>query len=141
MDYYMILPFCVARIRNAKGAILIGQTANIPRKPYPTNWDLPGGKLEDGETPEECMRREIQEELGVNVKSIHLADVFHHTTGTIRKDCTNNRRSLGLCYDVELEEGKIIPTEQKNVHFASPKELRTLKMTPWTQYFLRDLLH
>lgn len=140
MDYYMVLPYCVARIRNAEGAVLMGQTVNIPRKPYPANWDMPGGKLEDGETPEECMRRELREELGLGVKSIRLAEVFHHTKGTIREDCTNDRRGLAVCYDVVLEEGEIVPTEQENVHFVSPKELRTLKMTPWCAYFLRELM-
>ena len=30
-------------------------------------WELPGGRLEVGETPEECVAREIEEELGVSV--------------------------------------------------------------------------
>jgi 8-oxo-dGTP diphosphatase len=34
-------------------------------KCYPAQWDTPGGKIEPGERPEEALRREMDEELGV----------------------------------------------------------------------------
>lgn len=136
MAYHMVLPYCVAIIKNKDGDILIGQHPNLERKPYPGYWDLPGGKLEDGETPEECIKREINEELGVVVTSLRLVSVFHHDSVRMLPDCTNGIYGLGICFECEIE-GAIVPTEQDNVHYANTKELKALKLTPWTAHFIK----
>lgn len=48
--------------------------------PYLTNkWEFPGGKMEDGESQEETIQREILEELSMEIKPIkHLMSNQHH---------------------------------------------------------------
>ncbi len=58
------------------GAVLAarrGETMAMPLK-----WEFPGGKIKSGETPEDCLRREIAEELNVSI-AVHqsLAPVTH----------------------------------------------------------------
>ncbi len=40
------------------------------------DWELPGGRIEVGETPAICVEREFQEELGLLVRAVELLDVY-----------------------------------------------------------------
>ena len=43
--------------------------------------EIPAGKLEAGEVPEECVEREIQEEIGYRVKSMRKLGLMHNAVG------------------------------------------------------------
>ena len=55
--------FVVAAIHAEGGRLLLAQ--RLPGKAHAGLWELPGGKVEPGETPEEALARELDEELGV----------------------------------------------------------------------------
>ena len=48
------------------GKILIARRASDQK--LAGKWEFPGGKVEDGESPEECLKRELEEEFGVQVE-------------------------------------------------------------------------
>lgn len=54
-----------AAIIQNKGKILIARRP--PKDKLAGKWEFPGGKIELGETPEECLRREIKEELNIEI--------------------------------------------------------------------------
>ena len=55
-------------LENDKDEILLYLRDNKPSIPFPNHWDLFGGHVELGETPEEALVREVEEELGYNLK-------------------------------------------------------------------------
>ena len=54
---------------DAQGAFLL--TSRPVGKVYEGYWEFPGGKLEAGETVEQALRRELQEELGITIGAAH----------------------------------------------------------------------
>lgn len=59
-----------------QGRYLLGQRPE--GKPYAGYWEVPGGKIEKGETVFEALRRELQEELGIDIQSSEELTVLEH---------------------------------------------------------------
>lgn len=77
-------------------------------------WLLPGGGLEEGETPEECVVREVEEETGVIVRPI---DKFLHVY-----EYYEEYRYGGYCFICEVAgQGKLNPTEAEIKRGIEPK--------------------
>lgn len=55
-------------LENDNGEILLYLRDNKPGIPFPNHWDLIGGHVEDGESPEEALIREVKEELDIDLK-------------------------------------------------------------------------
>ncbi|RMF45989.1 MAG: (deoxy)nucleoside triphosphate pyrophosphohydrolase [Deltaproteobacteria bacterium] len=65
-----------AAIAERNGRILVTRRPDDCR--HAGLWEFPGGKLEDGESPEQCLERELAEELGVVAEVGAICDVIHH---------------------------------------------------------------
>lgn len=60
-----------------KGVVLAAQRGT--EMAMPLKWELPGGKIEEHESPENCLKREIFEEMGVEIVILSpLGQFIHH---------------------------------------------------------------
>lgn len=63
-------------ITNRANKVLLMLRDDLPHLPYPNMWDLPGGHVDPGETPDACIRRELLEELGFCPEAIRPFGVY-----------------------------------------------------------------
>jgi len=84
----------------------------------PLKWEFPGGKINDGEHPEECLSRELHEELGIGVViSRPLAPVtYQYSTFIITL----------YPFVCRITTGEIILHEHKALTWLSPERLHAL---------------
>ena len=63
-----VVDVAVGVLLRSTGEFLL--TSRPPGKVYEGYWEFPGGKLEAGETVEAALRRELQEEIGINIGAV-----------------------------------------------------------------------
>ncbi|MCF8382332.1 MAG: NUDIX hydrolase [Chlorobium sp.] len=61
---------------NSRNEVLLLLRDDKPDIPYPNMWDLPGGHVEENETPEGCIKREMLEEIETDVSRSRLHAVY-----------------------------------------------------------------
>lgn len=83
-------------------------------------WELPGGRMEFGETAEETLRREMLEETGLIVKPIKLLDTWN----LIKEDY----QIAGIIYLCQLEEGEVRLSEEHDGYQWIDTDENSLKM-------------
>lgn len=85
-------------------------------------WEFPGGKIEEGETPQEAVVREIREELEAAVKVGELID-------TIEYDYPTFHLSMD-CFWCEVESGELKLLEAEAAKWLTKEELDSVDWLP-----------
>ena len=102
--------------------LLIGQRRRHDTSPL--KWEFPGGKVEEGETPEAALIRELEEELGIDVEASCLAPF------TFASYAYPEFHLVMPLYVCRRWEGFVQPLDGQALKWVRPKDLRTYPMPP-----------
>ena len=101
---------------DADGRVLLARRP--PGKPMAGLWEFPGGKVEQGERPEETLIRELKEELGIDVREPCLAPL------TFASHAYPDFHLLMPLYVCRRWEGTVSPQEGQELAWVRPNKLR-----------------
>lgn len=96
-------------------------------------WELPGGWLDYGEDPKNCLKREIREEMWLITLWIATEPSYFYTTKSLKW-----RNIANVLYEVEVENYDFVPSEEcRAIWFFTLEEARNLQTYPNIQEFLK----
>jgi 8-oxo-dGTP diphosphatase len=118
-----------AAIIENQGKVLIARRG--PGDPLAGKWELPGGKVELGESPEQCLARELQEEFNLLVSVDEFVGTRTHRYDHLTIDL--------LVYRVRRISGDPVAQVHAEFRWAAPDELKHFEFAPADMPFVREL--
>lgn len=121
----------VVRVIGGVGKVLI--TRRSEDTVYAGYWEFPGGKVEPGESPEDCAAREVREEVGLAVKPVQRLAVVEHTYEHGRV-----RLNAWVCREI-APGGEPEPIEVADCRWCALEEIPWDEFLPANRSIVREL--
>jgi len=109
------------------------------RGAYMGKWDLPGGKIESGESIEEALEREVKEETSLDIEDYSLLGIFSKRTIHVRTPDGSMEElfHIGIVYEVRIKARKklkaIYGEDTLGARWFTIDEVRELPLTPFAE--------
>jgi 8-oxo-dGTP diphosphatase len=97
-------PTACAICADERGRVLLARRSH---EPFKGRWDLPGGFLDEGEHPLDCLRRELREETGLEVEPLDFVGIWMDRYPTK----THVRTTLNLYWTARVVRGSPAPAD------------------------------
>lgn len=117
-----VLVVAACALVDVDGRVLLAKRPE--NKAMPGLWEFPGGKVEVGERPEDCLIRELKEELSIDVTEACLAPL------TFASHTYEEFHLLMPLYVCRRWEGTITALEHTALEWVRPQEMRKYPMPP-----------
>ncbi|MFA6533228.1 MAG: NUDIX hydrolase [Patescibacteria group bacterium] len=126
----MIKPVVIALIKKANKLLMTKRVSFDPKDKefYPYVWQFPGGGLEFGEAPEETAKREMIEEIGVEIEIISLIPKIY-------TEVRHNWQGIFICFLCKLKNENseiILNHEASEYNWFELEQISKLKLMPKT---------
>jgi 8-oxo-dGTP diphosphatase len=121
-----------------EGRVVLARSSGLSA--LPGRWWLPGGGIDFGETPTECVVREFQEETGLVVEPAALLDVLSEVTDLPERN--EQVHTVRVLYDVRLVDGSLLCEADGTtdaVAWHSVPDALSLPLMPFVRAVLNDV--
>jgi len=105
---------------NPRGQVLLQQRDDNPAIRYPGHWSLFGGTIENGESAETAVAREVKEEIDFDLRNF----------GLFREFVQNNKQEFAFAGELTAGLDELTLSEGQGMNFFYPSQLKDLQIRP-----------
>ncbi|WP_055109296.1 (deoxy)nucleoside triphosphate pyrophosphohydrolase [Paenibacillus ihumii] len=125
-----MIQVAAAIIENELGQLLIARRKK--GKSQAGLWEFPGGKIEEGESGEDCLRRELKEEMNIEIEPYAYVGVNDHWYGELHIRL--------FAWRARYAAGTIILADHDEYRWAEKKELESFEFAEADRMFVQLIL-